>query len=176
MQKAGEVFPDNASLKQKLTYLNALFDAVEKEQASLLKAADPEKVVTDMQRAERCLQQQLHEGDGCGGADEEQTLTVAIDLLEPYKEHTKLLDPLLSRLHEQRCEKRNHDDWAGILVDAEACLALQCTTDPVRFHKLRAKALQRLGRTADAKEALGKAVLMQPQDTELQELMEALDM
>ena len=190
VNEAVATFPNQAGLQQKLAYLGALFDAIEKEQADLLTtvANDRASMVEAIQKAELLCRPQGQEPNDTKKESTNETvlslLTTTIDSLGVYRSHTKLLDSLLLSLHAQRCDVRATTDWEGLLVDAEACLALQASTalpssgsvsSPLVYHKLRAKALHGLGRNDDAREALGKAVLMQPQDKELQEMMEALE-
>lgn len=193
------------SLNQKITYLLALFDAIDKEQSQLLllssSTEDRIQLMKDLQQAERDYQkgiQLLLSAEEQEQGDEQQqdnnkkkanirkAIALWTNALKTVKEGpataTGLLDGLVYGLHYKRCAARalllQETDWEGIVEDANACLGMapQESLSVVELYKHKATALVALNRANEAKETLGKAILQTPHDASLSQMMKDLEL
>jgi tetratricopeptide (TPR) repeat protein len=163
------------SLYRMIVYLGALFDAMDKEQSKLLETEDIDSLFETVRQAELVLR-----GKTKLDADTaEATYSHALENLEDLANVTKLLDTLLCNLYEKRAAVRAlAQKWDGSLEDIETCLTkFEPSQDmTIRLQTQRAHALQALGRVVEAKEAIGKAILVNPQSEELQKKLRQLNL
>ena len=102
-----ELFPNEKSLQDKITYLTTLFDTLRKEQSSLLKSwSNSEEKDDQMASCRRffVLIQQAEELLIFKETidDNQETLTSVMDNLEAYQSSTKLVNSLMQELRYQR--------------------------------------------------------------------------
>jgi tetratricopeptide (TPR) repeat protein len=158
-----------------IVYLGALFDAMDKEQSKLLERGEVDSLFETVRQAELLLTEKTKPD-----ADKaEATYSHALEKLDDLASVTNLLDTLLCNLHEKRAAVRAlAQNWDGCLEDIETCLSkFEPSPDmTIRLQTQRAHALQALGRVVDAKEAIGKAIMLNPQSEELQEKLRQLNL
>jgi hypothetical protein len=164
VEEAATLFPkdEHVSLHQKISYLRALFDAMEREQGALLNEVN---LWDDVTKAERTLKAGLEKQTAREWQDAVELYSEAIDLVEPYLSKTKLLDPLQWQLHFVRGTIRikalSPSEAEPGLEDIDYCAQHPDEGSPMAdVHALRSTALGNLGKLEDAKEALAKAIMM----------------
>lgn len=184
-----------ASLDQKLQYLEKLFAAIEREQSKLLthikinNNGDNEstssthrfiKDITDAETSIRCGYTSLQSKSFKQAANH---YNLAMNLIEPYIDHTKLFHSLMIEIRTKRgqayFEMKNYEDTlkdSTFLLEQERLGESEPMTK-VTVLKLHAKALSMVGRKSEAKESLGKLSVLYPQDDEeVTRLMKTLEL
>ena len=174
---------DFSSLHQKLKYLNALFDAMEREQADLLETGDDldddldelyDDGVTIVNNANnnaaeqdfKAAQQSAY--SGWQAAVDLSTLT--LEKGELYTTTTKLLEDCCAAA---AAAAAVDDDTTTTTTTALLLLLAreqeEGTTSIAQVHFLRATALASLGKLNDAKQTLVKAIMIEPNHVEWKE-------
>lgn len=174
VDRASIRFPDHETMHQKTHYLTMLFDVVEQEQASLLQTTMVQDFFDKIALAEVELrrgmetqrQQQYEESQG--------HYTRALDELQSLENSTVLLDSLWCQLYQGRASVRlKLCQWDGALEDTHAILELN--EQVTAAHVLKANILEDMGKVDEAKEALAKAIVANPQDEALLSQLERLN-
>jgi len=175
LDKVSLIYPKEChpSLHQKVTYLDALFNVMEREQDKLLNSKAIDTFFETIQENELILTKETWED-----TEAEIVYSEALAKLEPLACETKLLDTLMCNLYERRsAAKFSLQKWEGCLADVDFCLDKFEVSPEMTIQLLvsRTNVLQAMGLLQDAKEGIGKALLMHPQSKELQEKLEELN-
>ena len=175
LDKVSLIYPKEChpSLHQKVTYLDALFNVMEREQDKLLNSKAIDTFFETVQENELILTKETWED-----TEAEIVYSEALAKLEPLACETKLLDTLMCNLYERRSTaKFSLQKWEGCLADVDFCLDKFEVSPEMTIQLLvsRTNVLQAMGLLQDAKEGIGKALLMHPQSKELQEKLEELN-
>lgn len=162
------------SLNQKVVYLRALFDAMDKEQEKLLARVDIDSFFETVRKSELILRSEFK----CE-ADAEVAYSEALTELNEFSSATALLETLLCKIYERRSTARMYlQDWQGCLEDVEWCLSngklSQEHTISLRMKQVQA--MQSLRRFEEAEDVLGKAILLDPKNDELQRMLQQLSL
>lgn len=160
------------SLNQKVVYLGALFDAMDKEQEKLLARADMDSFFESVRKSEMIMRSEFK----CE-ADEEVAYSKVLGKLKDFSSATTLLDTLLCKSYERRSAARiSLQDWKGCLGDVECCLTnFELSQElTILLQTRQAQAMQSLGRFDEAEDTLGKALLLNPKSEELQRMLQGL--
>jgi tetratricopeptide (TPR) repeat protein len=166
----------HGSLHQKLVYLQALFRAMETEQADLLENCDnPSTLFKTIETAENNLLEGINKEQRNRWSGAETAYTNALNRIQFIMSHTELLDDLLARILDNRSSVRlKLQDWNGALDDADACLItntkkkhLSSACVVMALQARRSDALHQLGRMQEAGQALDKALAISPRDKTL---------
>jgi tetratricopeptide (TPR) repeat protein len=174
----------HASLHQKLVYLQALFRAMEREQADLLNTCDndnPSTLFQTIETAECNLDEGINrEQEKNQWAQAETDYTNALHRIQFITSHTELLDDIFAKILDHRSSVRlKLQNWNGALDDADACLQGNTNTTTknnkhlssagvvTALHARRSDALHQLGRMQEAGQALDKALAISPKNKTL---------
>ena len=184
---------DFSSLHQKLKYLNALFDAMEREQADLLETGDDlldddddlddelydDGVVTIIvnnnvnnnaaaEQDFKAAQQSAY----CGWQAAVDLSTLTLEKMELYTTTTKLLEDCCAAAAAAAAAAVDDDTTTTTTTALLLLLAREQeegTTSIAQVHFLRATALASLGKLNDAKQTLVKAIMIEPNHVEWKE-------
>lgn len=168
----------HGSLHQKLAYLTALFDVMEREHAALVNEGD--ELWTHITKSERLLKAGVELQTAQKWDDAVNSYSQALDLITPYCSKTKLLDPLQWQLRfvrgTIRIKELSDTEELG-LEDVNFCASAPDDEGlPIAdVHALRATAFSNLGKIQDAKEAMAKAIIMGPKHAALTKWKEQLE-
>ena len=165
-------------MHQKIHYLTTLFDMMVQEQRKLLECVDTDtffdkiaQVELDLRKGLECqrVQQYIQAKDYYTNALD--TIKIALH----GDTTTRLLDNIQCQLYEKRaiCELELQI-WDLALSDANALLNFLGEESSAKAHIIQSKAFRRMGKMEDAKAALGKAVVVNPQDEALRAELERL--
>uniref|UniRef100_A0A7S4MYP4 Uncharacterized protein n=1 Tax=Odontella aurita TaxID=265563 RepID=A0A7S4MYP4_9STRA len=164
-------------LKQKTSYLRALFDAVTKEQKEFIEviSVSQRDFFSDVKIAEL----ELRNGNKAVGEEKFEVALShydrAMDRIETknFQSATKLLNSLCCHVCWNRANVRfKLGQSEEALSDIDVLLQNEVPADIAGCaQKLRANALRALGRDQEAQEAAGKALVINPGDKELRERM-----
>lgn len=186
MKEAVLAFPvgENQGIHQKIKYLSALFDALRKEQSLLLNSMKGEEernffsYVEDVEVKIRNGRNNI-EKEKYSDAEEEFDQAMNILLVEcNCVSLTNLLDEHKLEIHETRAKLRlSRKNASGCIEDLDKLLdhkiSVQRRCDAL---KLKAAALTMLDKTNDARDALGKALILNPSDNDLKAQMDSLSL
>ena len=184
VSKADNMFPNESSMKQKITYLNALFQAVNKEQTDLIQSfrggeGSMESLASlffyDVKNAEIEVRTGYGHLQNLKFTTAEKHYNHAMTLILKYTEpeqkekRTNLLDTLVCQIFENRavaCLETGNIDQS--LEDINKLFEFKLPLEMrVKALKMQAKIFEKLGKIEDAKESLGKAKILCPQDEEV---------
>ena len=185
MKDAALAFPvgENQGIHQKITYLNALFNALRKEQSQLLSSImKGEEInffscVEDVEVKIRNGRNHI-EKEKYSDAEKEFDQAMNMMLVESKSMSlTNLLDEHKLEIHETRAKLRlSRKNASGCIEDLDKLLehkiSVQRRCDAL---KLKAAALTMLDKTKDARDALGKALILNPSDGDLKAQMDSLN-
>lgn len=164
----------SAGLKQKVAYLRSLFDATVKEYEDLIATisnsqrdffADIKTAEMGLRSGNLAVQEEKFES-----ALSHYDRTMECVEAESLKSATKLLNSLRCQVYWNRANVRfKLEKTEDALDDLEQLLQNEVPADIKGFaEKLRSKILGALGRDEEAREAAGKALVVDPLDEELQ--------
>ena len=163
-------------MHQKITYLSTLFDLTIKEERSLV-AEGSEDLFQRVRQAELLLRSGLERERAGNYPEALLQYTNALNEIEIAKgdSTTRLLDSFMCQVYEKRASVQLRLDlWEEALQDVTAVLSFSVPEATVRAERMRATALEGMGKVEEAKEALGKAVVANPQDEALRAHLERL--
>ena len=104
--------------------------------------------------------------------------TTALDTIQSAlngNTSSKVLDNLLCQLYVKRANVHLElESFESAMQDSNALLALLDADSASQAHCLRARALESMGKVEEAKEALGAALVVSPQDEALRTQLERL--
>lgn len=183
LTKATKIYPNESSMNQKITYLQNLFEAIEKEQSKLLKHLQKEQ--KHSQFIQNITDAEINVRTAFGHVQDEkyqkaeQHYNHAIVLIDSYSKFTKLFDPLVVEIRCKRAKislELNRPEKC--LEDTTILLENQSESTHARAQvlKLHAKALIALNRVQDGKKTLGKLQIICPQDDEVVQLLDKLSL
>ncbi len=168
-------------MHQKTLYLETLFAAVEKEQVSLIKYISSKNITTsffnDINEAEKNLRTGIDHSENKKNAAAVKHYNHAIKLIEPFLNETKLLDEIVLEVRFNRALAASSIENAELcLKDTTILLELDSPLDKTKVLKMHGKALIQVGRVDEGKESLAKLRIISPEDTEVLELMEKMNL
>jgi len=178
----------NPSMHQKIMYLKALFETMRKEQSDLLKQIEGDEGTF----FSRVIEMELELRNGSQNillakekwillADAESNYDRCLDMLliqNDYMSVTRLLQPIYVEIHNKRATLRlKAGNALGCIEDLDVLLEQKLLSTSQRFDglKMKATAYLQLERNDDAREALGKALLMKQGDPDVTSQLEAMD-
>merc|ERR1712038_1554434 len=186
----------DSSLDQKIQYLEKLFAAINEEQSELLtflqKNNDEDKnengktsyqtFIQNVNDAEINIRNGYINLQSKNYKQSKNHYNLSLTLIEPYVDHTKLLQPLLVEVRAKRGQcSYEMNDAEECLVDTTYLLEQERLGESapmitINVLKLHSKALTMLGRNDEAKESLGKLSILSPDDEEVLKMMQGLEL
>lgn len=175
LSQAKTKFPNAQSMHQKIVYLDALFQAIEKEQDKLIRSVaklgkgGKSGMQIFLQSTIDC---EIETKTGHGHLQDKKFAislkhyNYALSLISPYLEQTSLLDAIMVDIRIKRASTRFQlKNFTDCLEDTFFLLERKDTAeDSIRCEllSLHAKALMEVGREKEGQEALGKLHLIRP--------------
>ena len=163
-------------MHQKIHYLTTLFDITMQEERVLIEDIDTDTFFDSLIQAELALWEGIEFRKEKANIKALERCTAALGTIQTAlngNTSTKVLHSLKCQLYGKRANIHLElESFEAALQDADALTALLDTESAAQAHILRARALEGMGEVKEAKEALGTALLVSPQDEALRAQLE----
>mmetsp|Transcript_6790 Transcript_6790/g.9744 ORF Transcript_6790/g.9744 Transcript_6790/m.9744 type:complete len:375 (+) Transcript_6790:78-1202(+) len=173
-----EVFPNASQMHQKTLYLDTLFAAIEKEQASFIKYLKSDNSMAaffkNIIEAEKNKMTALHHVEDKKFSAALQHLNHSIKLVAPFLDKTKLLDDIVMDIRSNRASANSEVGNSKMCLEDTNILLNVDGIDKRELLKIHGKALIDLGRIEEGKETLAKLRIMSPDDNEVMDILNGL--